>query len=192
MTRDLFESLMYELSILPRFKDFVLLFGAKSGDNEIGPPHMMYRRLMTDLDGVDHERCVGFGDFTILCCYLSLLTITSECAYGLRYVESKYRSDKKSWSIRQTAVYHKYKGRGESSTWVLISASDSARRRLDRYIKSSTNITTLNPFEIHLILLDSALENWRRYIVDLTEKITQQVGRRVNYLNRQTSLPISV
>ncbi|MCJ1242727.1 hypothetical protein MMC14_010736 [Varicellaria rhodocarpa] len=160
VTRDLFETLMYELSILPRFKEFVLLFGAKSGDNEIGPPHMMYRRLMTDSNGVDHESCVGF-----------------ECAYGLRYVESKYRSDKKSWSVRQTAVYHKYKGRGESSTWVLISASDSAHRRLDRYIKSSTNITTLNPFEIHLILLDSALENWRRYIVDLTEKITQQSDR---------------
>ena len=44
-------------------------------------------------------------------------------------------------------------------------------------MKSSRDPASLNPFEIHLILLDSALANWRPYIVGLTEQITKQVCR---------------
>ncbi|KAL9119693.1 MAG: hypothetical protein Q9187_003752 [Circinaria calcarea] len=65
----------------------------------------------------------------------------------------------------------------QSSTWVLIAASTSAQLHLDRYIKSSDSLATLNPFEIHLIILDTALANWRPYIVDLSEKITEQSDR---------------
>jgi hypothetical protein len=75
-------------------------------------------------------------------------------------------------------VYHKYKADEQSSTWVLISASTSAQLYLDRYIKSAgtENISTLNPFEIHLILLDTALSNWRLYVISITEKMSEQVG----------------
>lgn len=37
-------------------------------------------------------------------------------------------------------------------------------------------MTALNPFEIHLIILDTSLANWRPYIVYLTEQITEHVG----------------
>lgn len=57
----------------------------------------------------------------------------------------------------------------------MISASKRAELCLDRYIKSSGNIPEPNPFEVHLVLLDTALANWRPYIVDLTERITRQV-----------------
>lgn len=96
-------------------------------------------------------------------------------AYGLRYAELNNRRVQNPWSLRQTVVYHKYKANDESSSWVMIAASKRTETSLDRYIESCEDIAQLNPFEIHLIVLDTALANWRPYIVDLTERITQQV-----------------
>ena len=93
----------------------------------------------------------------------------------LRYVELNYRQKSKPWSIRQTAVYHKYEVNQQCSTWVLIAASGSAEARLDEYIKNFDSLAGLNPFEAHLIIFDTALANWRPRIVDLTEKVTAQV-----------------
>lgn len=98
-----------------------------------------------------------------------------EIAYGIRYAELNNRSVEDPWSIRQTAIYHKFKANDRSSSWVMIAASKRTETSLDRYIKSCKDIAQLDPFEIHLIVLDTALANWRPYIVGLTEKVTQQV-----------------
>ena len=98
-----------------------------------------------------------------------------EIAYGLRYAELNNRPVQDPWSIRQTAVYHKYKANDKSSSWVIIAASKRTETSLDRYIKSCEDIAQSNPFEVHLIVLDTALANWRPYIISLTERITQQV-----------------
>lgn len=100
-----------------------------------------------------------------------------EIAYGLRYAELNNRSVLEPWSIRQTAIYHKFKANDRSSSWVMIAPSKSAETSLDRYIKSCKDIAQLNPFEIHLIVLDTALANWRPYIIGLTERITKQTDR---------------
>lgn len=60
ITRELFDCLMQEFDIFPRFRDFVLLFGAKHGENEIGPPRMQFRRLIAHNSFVQ-GRCSGFG-----------------------------------------------------------------------------------------------------------------------------------
>lgn len=113
--------------------------------------------------------------FTIVPTACSRLTHL-EIAYGLRYAElNNKRSVQDHWSMRQTAIYHKFKKNDNSSSWVMIAPSKRTETSLDRYIKSCENIAQLNPFEIHLIVLDTALANWRPYIVGLTEKITQQV-----------------
>ena len=56
---------MSEFEIFPRFRDFVLLFGTKLDENEVGPPPMRFRRLSatgsTDSGSVNH-RYAGFGD----------------------------------------------------------------------------------------------------------------------------------
>ena len=57
----------------------------------------------------------------------------------------------------------------------MISASERTEVALDRYIRSCTDVASLNAFEIHVIVLDNALANWRPYIIDLTERVTQQV-----------------
>ena len=43
-------------------------------------------------------------------------------------------------------------------------------------MRESSDILESNPFEIHLIVLDNVLANWRPYIIYLTKKITEQVG----------------
>ena len=101
----------------------------------------------------------------------------TECAYGLRYAELTKRDGSNPWSIRQTAICHKYTAVDESSIWTMIAASETTRSSLDLYVRSCTDLASLNPFEIHVLVLDSALANWRLYIIALTERITHQVRR---------------
>lgn len=61
INRDLFETLMSEFVILPRFKEFVLLFGAKHGENEVGPPQLRFRRLVKGGHSDSHQKYFGFG-----------------------------------------------------------------------------------------------------------------------------------
>ena len=101
----------------------------------------------------------------------------AECAYALKYSELNHRNPRKPWSIRQTAVYHRYGHQMglKTSTWVMIAASKRTKGRLHRYIKSTQDLAELNPFEIHLMLLHILLGNWRPYIAHLTEQVTEQV-----------------
>ena len=57
----------------------------------------------------------------------------------------------------------------------MISASTKIKNSLKEYAKSSENLSALNPFEIHVIILDTALGNWRSYLIYLTEEISKQV-----------------
>ena len=61
----------------------------------------------------------------------------------------------------------------------MIAASERTQSSLDHYVGSCTDLASLNPFEIHVLVLDSALTNWRPYIIALTEEITHQVRRAV-------------
>lgn len=72
----------------------------------------------------------------------------------------------------------------------MIAPSKSAETSLDRYIKSCKDIAQLNPFEIHLIVLDTALANWRPYIIGLTERITKQVRTILTTLSSVFTLTV--
>ena len=61
VTRELFETLMSEFHVLPRFREFVLLFGAKHGENELEPPLLRFRRLQAGNSELGCQSCPGFG-----------------------------------------------------------------------------------------------------------------------------------
>lgn len=61
----------------------------------------------------------------------------------------------------------------------MIAASEKTQSSLDLYARSCTDLASLNPFEFHVLILDSALSNWRSYIIFLTERLTHQVRRAV-------------
>lgn len=103
-----------------------------------------------------------------------------ECAYGLRYVElNNHGHQKEPWSVRQTAVYHKYGG--DNETWVFISPSllieSKAMEHVDQF--KTKDIKEINPFALHLKLIIAALSNYRWYIKSLVERATEQSFRVV-------------
>ena len=157
----------------------------------MSPPQLRFRRLAADKTERRTQCSAGFGTklYTIVFASTRSL-IHTECAYGLRYAELNNREGNSPWSIRQTAIYHKYTAADKSSSWIMIAASERTRSSLDRYVKSCTDLVSFNPFEIHVLVLDSALANWRSYIIDLTERITRQV-RRSAFLRLNSFLLIS-
>lgn len=159
VTKSLFDTLLTCCHVFPRFKEFMVGFGVRYSEQEIGPPRLQFSPLYSRQD----KKCHGF-----------------ECAYILKYMEFTNRgSGKEPWSFRQTAVYHRYKPPKykNCSTWILVGASSRAEVRLDRYTRSIPNIQDANPFEIHLIFVDTVLTSWRPYIADLTKDIQQQSDR---------------
>ena len=58
----------------------------------------------------------------------------------------------------------------------MVSASPNTKRVLERYISNSEDLASLKAFEIHLLMIDTALANWPQYIMDLTDKISGQVS----------------
>ncbi|KAF4629509.1 hypothetical protein G7Y89_g8640 [Cudoniella acicularis] len=157
LSRDLLQSLIVSNNIFGRFGDFVMSFGWKKREHDIGPPPCRFQAgELRDGDS-----------FT-----------TFECAYGIRYVERNgYGESKDPWSVRQTTIYHKY--HGETETWVFISASRSAEAKVTQYIKDFPLRYTKNknPFDLHVVLIDLALENWRWYIKSLVERIAEYSSR---------------
>lgn len=63
ITRRLFDTLMVEFHVFPRFKEFVLLFGAKYKENEVSPPQLQVRRLESDKSDAGTLSYAGFGMF---------------------------------------------------------------------------------------------------------------------------------
>ena len=105
---------------------------------------------------------------------LPMLTCT-DCAYGLRYVTFNSGLSEKCWSLRQTAIYHKYRVSSKSSTWVMISPSRRAELALEQYFRDYKALDELNPFEILLLLLEAALATLRPFIIPLTRRVSKKV-----------------
>ncbi|KAK4941155.1 hypothetical protein LTR10_018828 [Elasticomyces elasticus] len=158
ITRSLFESLVLECNIFPQFIEFVLCFGAKHFESEIGPPHLLFRPLVVG----------GAGSFSD----------GYECAYVLRLVELNRRGDEgRPWSMRQFAVHQRYVTSSNTSTWTYIALTKRCEVRLKGYLGGVDGGGISNPFEIHLLLLDMAVANWRPYLVWLTAEINERADK---------------
>ncbi|KAH7359966.1 hypothetical protein BKA66DRAFT_573713 [Pyrenochaeta sp. MPI-SDFR-AT-0127] len=159
ITKQIFEQLLQLCNVFPRFNEYLIGFGNKGSDSEVGPPPLKFRPLYTARSNLYR----GF-----------------ECSYILRYVEFTNRSEKRNpWSLRQFAIYHRYKPSEQSrcSTWILVGASQRTELRLDRYTRSIEDLIQANPFELHVIFLDTAIASWRPYLVHLTQLVTYQSNK---------------
>ena len=61
LTREMFDDIVSEFEIFPRFREFVMLFGCKIRENDIGPPQMRFRRLVDNAEDPVEAVCTGFG-----------------------------------------------------------------------------------------------------------------------------------
>ncbi|KAF2441712.1 hypothetical protein P171DRAFT_446551 [Karstenula rhodostoma CBS 690.94] len=156
ITKELFEELLRCCHVFPRFNEYVIGFGTKNSETEVGPPPLTFRPLCE----VRSNRYHGF-----------------ECSYILRYIELTNRTgDKFPWSLRQFAVYHRYKPKSgrACSTWILVGASQRTETRLDDYTRTIQDLSASNPFELHVMFVDTAIASWRPYLVHLTKLVTHQ------------------
>lgn len=55
-------TLMLELRVFPRFKDFVVLFGARNDENENGLPQLRFRRFHSSNSDISQQLCSGIGN----------------------------------------------------------------------------------------------------------------------------------
>ncbi|KAL5378689.1 hypothetical protein DPSP01_008915 [Paraphaeosphaeria sporulosa] len=156
ITKELFEELLRCCHVFPRFNEYVIGFGTRNSETEVGPPPLTFRPLCE----VRSNRYHGF-----------------ECSYILRYIEFTNRTGVKfPWSLRQFAVYHRYKPKSgrACSTWILVGASQRTETRIDDYTRSIDDLNASNPFELHVTFVDTAIASWRPYLVSLTKLVAHQ------------------
>lgn len=106
---------------------------------------------------------------------------TIEIAYVLRRVELNNRvlsEGQVPWSIRQTAVYHKFTPNGtRKSTFILIAPSATGESMLDESLDLGMETPdALAPFNIHRLLISDSLRNWQEYISYVDDQLTEQVS----------------
>lgn len=161
ITHELFETLLCEKHVPPIFKDYVLYMGERVREVEIALPSL--RRFPTGLprsDGDDHAL---------------------ECMYGLRFVDLNGRGSlhqpTSRWSLRQTAIYSRHRSSRDEGTWIFVTPSRLAKHRLTELAHNQGSNSPSSPFTIHLLLLETAIANWRPYLVDLATETDQHAER---------------
>ncbi|PVH93690.1 hypothetical protein DM02DRAFT_695242 [Periconia macrospinosa] len=144
-----FEELLIACHVFPKVRNYIIGFGSRQREPEIGPPAITFRPLT-------EKGACGF-----------------ESTYILRYIEFTNRDKIRPWSLRQYAVYHKYVRSGEEpcSTWILFGQWQRARTIIEDHAADGHDIKQENPFEMHMAFIDVALASWRPYLIDLHDKV---------------------
>jgi Mg2+ and Co2+ transporter CorA len=160
ITSRLFADLIVRARISPRLKSFVMYFGGREREVEISPPALRFMRLSSDEEASQHGH---------------------ECIYGLRFVERNGRGDtekpSRGWSLRQSAIFCRYAPGGDGASWLFITISQRMQQRLNSIVADSGSFNDSDPFEVHFLLIDSAISSWRQYLVDLSAETDAQYAQ---------------
>jgi hypothetical protein len=106
----------------------------------------------------------------------------SELAYVLRRVELNHRllaEGQSPWSIRQTAVYHKFAmtpdSKQSSSTFILIAPSPKLESQLSQSLDlSKSDERAIGPWNVHRLLVANSMNGWMDYMAWLEETLNEQ------------------
>jgi Mg2+ and Co2+ transporter CorA len=160
ITSRLFAELMVRARISPRLKSFILYLGARDREVEITLPALRFIRLSSDEEASQRGH---------------------ECLYGLRFVERNGRNDtekpSRGWSLRQSAIFCRYTLGDDGVSWLFITISQHMQHRLNSIVADSGSLSDFDPFEIHFLLIDSAISSWRHYLVDLSAETDSQYAQ---------------
>lgn len=117
----------------------------------------------------------------------------------LRRVEINGRAhaeDDNPWSIRQTAVYHKFSRptrlsvakddqtkvlptqKHNGSIFLLVAPSENVESQFAQCLNqsSSQNGSPLSPWSVHRIMVADSLRGWMDYMAYLEKRLKEQVG----------------
>ncbi|KIW64562.1 hypothetical protein PV04_09487 [Phialophora macrospora] len=160
VSSELFSELMVKARVPPRLKSFIVFFGTREREGEIAPPALRFMPLQ-DAD--------------------ASLEGSHECTYGLRFVERNRRhhmeAGLKTWSLRQCAVSCRYTPTQDGTSWAFITISADMQQRLNVAALAGDFRQDTDPFEVHQLILDSAVSSWRQYLIDLAEETDAQYAQ---------------
>lgn len=161
ITLSLFETLLSLKHVSPKFKDHITYMGERKREVEIAPPKLRWRRS--------------------LACCSSSISDTIECMYNLRYVELNGRGEldrpTSRWSLRQSAVHYSQPRLGSPGSWIFITLSHIAESRLSDCLPRYRTESVCGAFGVHLLIHDTAIANWRPYLIDLATEVDQHASR---------------
>lgn len=117
--------------------------------------------------------------------FINLLKDTS---YIFVYTERHGGLKRTSWPIRQTGVFHRYNSKADTNLWIILHPMPQSKvqERLDELvIKQAASTSLCNDWhQLHLLIISSYMNNWRWYLNDLSDEISETVSiSRIRYLN---------
>lgn len=103
-----------------------------------------------------------------------------DIGYNIKYVAPHMRAfPKDPFSIRETGVYHSFDADTRQSSWVFMQASGTLRERLTECFAHSNETEPMVQFKIHGVILQTASDGWRDYLVYLEETFSKLVSFRL-------------
>lgn len=144
--------LLKYLQVFPAFINILRAFGERAGHEDDSHSEILVQ---------ENERSSGKLILILIMLELSShwrLWEMIETLYLIKHVERHEREEPKNpWSLRQMGVYHRTDNE-TGDTFVILNPSHPFRRLLKHVSKLSL---VSNPWKIHMILLTSAMRNWR-------------------------------
>jgi hypothetical protein len=152
-----FEALLNLKNVSPQFKDYVTYMGERKREVEIAPPKLRWRQSLSE--------------------HPSHAVNAVECMYGLRYVELNGRGTQdrptSRWSLRQTVVHYSQCHPESPASWIFITLSRLTESRLNEYLPRLSKESRCSHFAAHLLIHDTAIANWRPYLIALAAEVDQ-------------------
>ncbi|KAH0558401.1 hypothetical protein GP486_004941 [Trichoglossum hirsutum] len=174
ISRELFGDFLSAYGVFSRYWRFVFTFGIKWEENEFEFPGFASRHISPSGSGLDE----AYG---------------AESAYILRRAElnnRKLTEGQSPWSIRQTAVYHKFSLNSAPSkpsvyhtsplqtprsTFLLITPSQIAENQLHESFEPSVlDGGTISLWNIHRLLIADSLSGWMDYMAWMEVQLREQ------------------
>ena len=84
---------------------------------------------------------------------------------------------KDPYSLRETGIYHSFDARTQKAKWVFIQSSAPLENRLKRCFSHPVDTDDASQFKIHGVILQTALDGWRDYLVYLEDTFSKLVRR---------------
>jgi Mg2+ and Co2+ transporter CorA len=160
ITRDLFEALVLKENVPSQFKDYLIYLGERESEVEISPKHLKWSAKSNAISDQDYP--------------------SFDCMYGVRFVELNGRGSPEDllsrWSLRQSAIYGSFV-HPQKTTWIFVTPSKLAQDLLDEYLSCSSRTDTIDPFDVHSIILEAAITNWRPFLVDFRSVVDQHTAQ---------------
>ncbi|KAK5443322.1 hypothetical protein LTS15_010857 [Exophiala xenobiotica] len=108
---------------------------------------------------------------------LRLSETAYQICYSLRYIERNDHKQGARWSERQVGVYHRF-GMNEEATMILLHASPETtlQKRIEALFpnRTSTNDHLARPLMLHVLVLDTYMNNWRWALNDYAQPFRQK------------------